>query len=77
VDTRVAVTCRTHVFIIQSTLKRLYASVVCEKDEQDAHFFLLIYSNLIIVYMYRTNKFIIRRLILYLQHTAFHMLKLY
>jgi len=35
----VAETCRTPaMFITHSTLKHLYASVVCEKDQQDAHF---------------------------------------
>jgi len=29
---------------------------VCEKDQLDAHFFLLIYFNYTILYMFQTNK---------------------
>jgi hypothetical protein len=45
---------------------------VREKDKQ-CTFISLIYSNYIILYMFRTNKFIIRRLFLCTQHTVFLM----
>ena len=41
--------------------------------QQDAHFMSFICFNYTILYMFRTNKFIIRRLLLYTQHLAFSM----
>ena len=46
---------------------------VCEQDQQDAHFISFICFNYTVLYMFRTNKFIIRRLLLYTQHIAFSM----
>jgi len=38
---------------------------VCVKDQQDAHFITFICFNYTILYMFRTNKCIIRKLLLY------------
>jgi len=50
---------------------------VCERerenDQQDAHFISFICFNYTILYMFRTNKFKIRRLPLYTQHTGISM----
>ena len=40
---------------------------ICERDQQDSHFISCICFNYTILYMFRTNKFIIRMLLLYKQ----------
>jgi len=54
------------------------AHSVCEQDQQDAHLISFICFGCTILYVFRTNKFIIRRLLLYTQHIAFstHVLQL-
>ena len=44
---------------------------ICEKDKQDAHFISFICSSYTIFYMFRTNKFIIRRFLLCKQRIVF------
>jgi hypothetical protein len=54
-----------HLIIFQN-----FYNVICEQDEQDEHIISFICFNYTVLYMFRTNKFIIRRLLLYTQHIA-------
>ena len=44
---------------------------ICEQDQQDAHFICFICFNYTVLYMFRTNKFFIRRVHLDTQHLVF------
>jgi hypothetical protein len=45
----------------------------CENDQQDAQFISFICFDYTILYMFRTNQFLIRRLPLYMQHVGISM----
>jgi len=59
------------VFMVSLILLQANARTVNARKTNKMLLISLIYSNLIIFYMFRTNKFIIWRLFLYMQHTVF------
>jgi len=59
-----------YIYIIFTFSEPCILLYICENDQIDAHFFSLIYFSYTFLYMFRTNKLIIRRLLLYMHENT-------
>ena len=60
-------------FEICTFLELCIVQYICEQDQPDAHFITSVCFNYTVLCMFRTNKLIFRRLLLYMQHISFSM----
>jgi hypothetical protein len=56
---------KLHINILHLIGYNKIVKYICEQDQQDAHLISFICFSYTVLYMFRTNKFIVRRLLLY------------